>query len=93
MMLKKKIIGLTVIETTLFFAILFFIVKCVFISVKYLKKFGTKHVWIYLFQSVMWRLTSHWLIKKLLSLKLHMKSLFSCHIMGQNKIVSNMFGA
>ena len=31
-------------DITLFFAILFFIVKCVLISIKYLIKFGIKHV-------------------------------------------------
>ena len=58
MMLLKEIIGLIIIETTLFFAI-FFLVKCHLIFVKYLIKFGTKYVWIYLFQPVMWLLTSH----------------------------------
>ena len=50
-------------DISLFFAILFFIVKCVLISVKYLIKFGSKYVWIYLFQHVMWRLTNYLLIK------------------------------
>ena len=42
---KKKNFGLNSYrDITLFFAILFFIVKCALISVKYLIKFGTKHV-------------------------------------------------
>ena len=59
MLLKKIKIGLIVLETALFFTILFFIVKCALIFIKYLIKFGIKHVWIYLFQPAMWRLTSH----------------------------------
>ena len=59
-------------EIALIFAILFFIVKYTLISVKYLIKFDIKYVWIYLFQIIMWWLTSYWIIKKILSLKLHM---------------------
>ena len=82
MLLRKSNRSNSYRNITLLFAILFFIVKCALISVKYLIKFGIKHFWIYLFQPVMWRLTSHWLIKKKLSLKLYMKCVFHCHIIG-----------
>ena len=36
-------------DIVLLFAILFFIVKCALTSVKYLIKFGIKHIWICLF--------------------------------------------
>ena len=64
MLLKKNNQSNSYRNITLLFAILFFIVKCALISVKYLIKFGIKHFLIYLFQPVMWQLTSHWLIKK-----------------------------
>ena len=44
MILKKKNWFNSYRDITLFFAILIFIVKCVLISVKYLIKFGIKHV-------------------------------------------------
>ena len=47
-------------DTTLFFAILFFIIKCALISVKIFDKFWHQTCLnLHLFQLVMWLLTSH----------------------------------
>ena len=44
MLLKKNNWSNSNKDITLFFAILFFIIKCALISIKYLIKFGIKHV-------------------------------------------------
>ena len=59
MILFKKKFSNNYKDITLFFTILFFILKYALISVKYLIKFDAEHIWIYLFQHVMWQLISH----------------------------------